>query len=49
MNDYKALYHLLFNAITDSLEALGKLDVPAATRLLEGAQAQAEERVLEES
>ena len=49
MTDYKKLYHLLFNAITDSLEALGHLDVPAATRLLEDAQSQAEERILEKS
>ena len=49
MTDYKKLYHLLFNAITDSLEALGHLDVPAATRLLEDAQIKAEDRVLDES
>ena len=30
MTDYQKLYHLLFNAITDALEALGRLDVPAA-------------------
>lgn len=49
MTDYKELYHLLFNAITDALEALGRLDVPAANRLLEDAQTQTEERLLEES
>ena len=38
----------LFNAITDALEALGHLDVPAATRLLEDAQTQAEDHILEE-
>lgn len=48
MADYKKLYHLLFNAITDSLEELGRLDVPAAIRLLEGAQIKAEELFLEE-
>ena len=47
MTDYQKLYHLLFNAITDALEALGRLDVPAATRLLEDAQIQAEEILLE--
>lgn len=47
MTDYKTLYHLLFNAITDGLEAFGQLDVPRATRLLEDAQIQAEEILLE--
>lgn len=49
MTDYQELYHLLFNAITDALEALGRLDVPTANRLLEDVQAQAEERILEEA
>lgn len=48
MVDYKKLYHLLFNAITDASEALGRLDVAAAARLLEEAQIRAEERILEE-
>lgn len=48
MTDYEKLYHLLFNAITDALEALGHLDVPAANRLLEDAQLKAEELVLGE-
>ncbi len=48
MTDYKKLYHLLFNSITDALEALGHLDVPAATRLLEEAQIKAEDHILEE-
>lgn len=46
MTDYKKLYHLLFNAITDALEALGRLDMPAATHLLEDAQIKAEEIVI---
>ena len=46
MTDYQKLYHLLFNATTDALEALGRLDVPAATRLLEDAQVEAEDRIL---
>ena len=46
MTDYQKLYHLLFNAITDALEALGHLDVPAATRLLEEAQTRAEDHIL---
>ncbi len=48
MTDYQKLYHLLFNAITDALEALGRLDVPAAVRLLENAQIKAEEIVIDE-
>lgn len=48
MTDYQKLYHLLFNAITDGLEALGRLDVPAAVRLLEDAQIKAEEIILSE-
>lgn len=48
MTDYKKLYHLLFNAITDSLEALGHLGLPTATRLLEEAQIKAEEIILSE-
>ena len=48
MTDYKELYHLLFNAITDALEALGRLDIPAAVRVLEDAQIQAEEIILEQ-
>ena len=49
MTDYKELYHLLFNAITDSLEALGRLDVPTANRLLEEAQTKAEDRILDQA
>lgn len=49
MTDYQKNYYLLFNAITDALESLGKLDVPAAIHLLEEAQIKAEERILEES
>lgn len=49
MVNYEKLYHLLFNAITDSLEALGHLDVPATIRLLEDAQRKAEEIVLEDA
>lgn len=47
MTDYKKLYHLLFNAITDALEALGHLEIPTANRLLEDAQIKAEEMVIE--
>ena len=48
MTDYKMLYHRMFNAATDALEALGRLDVSAAARLLERAQVKAEEQILEE-
>ena len=48
MTDYKMLYHMMFNAATDALEALGRLDVSAAARLLERAQVKAEEQILEE-
>ena len=47
MANYKESYFLLFNAITDALESLGRLDIPVATRLLEDAQAEAEDRFLE--
>ena len=47
MTDYKMLYHMMFNAATDALEALGRLDVSAAARLLERAQVKAEEQFLE--
>ena len=48
MTDYQKLYHLLFNAITVSLEALGHGDMPAAVQLLEEAQIKAEEIILSE-
>ena len=48
MTDYKKLYHLLFNAITDSLEALGRLEIPTAVQLLRDAQINAEEIVISE-
>lgn len=48
MTDYKKLYHLLFNTITDALEALGRLDMPTAARLLEDVQVKAEEIVIDE-
>ena len=49
MTDYQKPYYLLFNAVTDALEALGHLDIPAAVRLLEDAQIKAEDRVIEEA
>ena len=49
MTDYKELYHLLFNAATDALEALSRLDAAAAARLLEKAQTEAEDRILKDT
>ena len=48
LTDYKKPYHLLFNSITDALEALGRLDVPTASRLLEEAQIKAEDMILDD-
>ncbi len=48
MTEYQKPYYLLFNSITDALEALGRLDVPAAVRVLEDAQIRAEEIMLEQ-
>ena len=48
MTDYKKPYHLLFNSITDALEALGHLDVPTASRLLEEAQIKVENMILDD-
>ncbi len=48
MTEYQKPYYLLFNSITDALEALGRLDIPAAVRVLEDAQIQAEEIILEQ-
>lgn len=48
MTDYQKPYYLLFNTITDALEALGRLEVPTATRLLEDAQIKAEEYIIGE-
>lgn len=47
MSRCKPLYYLLFHAITDALEALGHLDIPAANQLLEEAQVKAEEMILD--
>lgn len=46
MQLYKTLYHLLFNAITDALEALAAGDMVRAQALLIGAQRRAEEQYL---
>ena len=43
MQLYKTLYHLLFNAITDALDALAAGNVMRAQALLIGAQRRAED------
>lgn len=44
---YKSMYELLFNAITDALEALEKNDPQVAANFLRAAQAKAEELYLD--
>lgn len=48
MTDYKKLYHLLFNAITDALNEIDRLELTAAVQRLKDAQIKAEEIVLED-
>ena len=43
MPDYKKMYHLLFNAITDALEQIEQQNFGSAKDLLIAAQQQAEE------
>ena len=47
MNSYKTLYFHLFNALTDALRALERGHVITAIHLLQRAQQQAEEWVME--
>lgn len=47
MTDYKKLYHLLFNAITDALDRIDHLELTSAIQQLKDAQIKAEEIVLE--
>lgn len=47
MTDYKKLYHLLFNAITDALDGIDRLELTAAVQRLKDAQIQAEELVID--
>ena len=49
MDDYKKLYTQLFNAATDALNALEKLDVVQAHKILRQAQIAAEEQYLLET
>lgn len=48
MTDYKKLYHLLFNAITDALDRIDHLELTSAVQRLKDAQIKAEEIVLED-
>lgn len=43
MTDYKAMYLLLFNAVTDALEKMGEQNYGEAGALLIAAQQKAEE------
>ena len=47
MPDYKELYHILFNAVTDALEALDSGDSALAGQLLREAQLRTEELYVE--
>ena len=48
MTDYKKLYHLLFNAITDALDRIDHLELTTAVQQLRDAQVKAEEMVINE-
>lgn len=48
MPDYQKLYTLLFNAVTDAVEELERMNFGAARERLISAQQQAEERYLED-
>lgn len=48
MTDYKKLYHLLFNAITDALGAIDRLELTTAIQQLKEAQIRAEEIVIDD-
>ena len=45
--DYRKLYTLLFNAVTDAVEELEALNIGAAKERLISAQQQAEEQYIE--
>lgn len=46
MPDYEKLYHILFNAATDALNCLEKMNIGQAKSALVGAQRDAEEEYL---
>lgn len=43
MPDYRKMYAILFNAITDAIEALEQENLSAATVILKGAQLKTEQ------
>ncbi len=47
MPNYQKLYHTIFNAATDALEALEQQDIPKAIDLLKTAQFLTEEAYLQ--
>ena len=47
MPDYKKMYLLLFNAVTDALDQLGRQNLGCAAEILKKAQADAEEVYIE--
>ena len=47
--DYQKAYHLLFNAITDALDAMGAQNFGQARQLLISAQLQGEALFIEDS
>ena len=49
MTDYKAMYLLLFNAVTDALEKMDRQNYGEASALLIAAQRQEQESALAES
>ena len=48
MTDYKKEYHIVFNAMTDALEEMEKLNFGAAKEILKQAQIDAEEAYLQQ-
>ena len=44
---YEKMYHILFNAVTDSLEEIRKMNFGTAARLLEEAQRRTEQVYME--
>lgn len=48
MPDYQKLYTLLFNAVTDALEDMARMNFGAAAERLKAAQQAAEEKYMKE-
>ena len=47
MPNYEKLYHILFNAITDALDQIEKMNLQTAVKLLMDAQRETEEQYIE--